>query len=99
MAKRDMAIVGYGETKVELRSGRSSYDLAGEVFEQILTSTGIDKSEIDGICLSETMSEPSSAFCPVYIAEMLGLVPSWTQVNGLGGASPIAGIARAASAI
>ncbi|WP_249137380.1 thiolase family protein [Bradyrhizobium tropiciagri] len=99
MGKRDIAIVGYGETKVELRSGRSSYDLAGEVFEQILDSTGVAKSEIDGICVSETMSETSNPFWPVFMAEMLGLVPTWTQVNGLGGASTIAGIARAASAI
>jgi len=99
MARRDIAIVGYGETKVELRSGRSSYDLAGEVFEQILNSTGIAKSEIDGICVSETMSETSNPFWPVYMAEMLGLAPAWTQVNGLGGASTIAGISRAASAI
>jgi hypothetical protein len=33
------------------------------------------------------------------MAEMLGLAPAWTQVNGLGGASTIAGVARAASAI
>src|SRR5260221_14316245 len=99
MARRDIAIVGYGETKVELRSGRSSYDLAGEVFEQILSSTGITKSEIDGICVSETMSETSNPFWPVYMAEMLGLAPAWTQVNGLGGASPIAGISPAASGI
>src|SRR6267378_488479 len=76
MARRDIAIVGYGETKVELRSGRSSYDLAGEVFEQILNSTGIAKSEIDGICVSETMSETSNPFWPVYMAEMLGLAPA-----------------------
>jgi acetyl-CoA acetyltransferase len=99
MAKRDIAIVGYGETKIELRSGRSSYDLAGEVFEQILVSTGVPKSEIDGLCVSETMSETSNPFWSVFVAEMLGLVPAWTQVNGLGGASTVAGIARAASAI
>lgn len=99
MAKRDIAIVGYGETKVELKGGRSSYDLAGEVLEQILNSTGVPKSEIDGICVSETMSETSNPFWAVFMSEMLGLVPTWTQVNGLGGASTIAGIARAASAI
>jgi acetyl-CoA acetyltransferase len=99
MAKRDIAIVGYGETKVELKGGRSSYDLAGEVLEQILNSTGVPKREIDGICVSETMSETSNPFWAVFMSEMLGLVPTWTQVNGLGGASTIAGIARAASAV
>ena len=99
MAKKDIAIVGYGETPVVLRGGRSSYDLAAEVLEQVLNQTGIDKSEIDGIAVSETMSETSNPFWAVFLAEHLGLQTSWTQINGLGGASTIAGIARAASAI
>src|SRR5690606_32357470 len=93
------AIVGYGETPVMLRGGRSSYELAGDVLAQVLASTGIDKSEIDGLCVAETMSETSNPFWAVFVAEMLGLVPRWTQVNGLGGASTIAGVARAAAAI
>ena len=57
MAKRkDIAVIGYGETKVTLKGGRSSYDLAGEVFEQILNQTGIDKNKIDGLSIAETMS-------------------------------------------
>lgn len=99
VGKRDISIVGYGETPVVLRGGRSSYDLAGDVFAQIIETTGIDKSEIDGICVSETMSETSNPFWAVYMAEMLGIESSWTQVNGLGGASTISGVARAASAI
>src|SRR5260370_25715990 len=99
MAKRDIAIVGYGETKVELRSGRSSYDLGGEEFEQILNSTGVAKSEIDGICVSATMSETSNPFWPVYMPEMLGLSPTWNQVNGLGGSSTIPAIFLTESAI
>lgn len=97
--KKDIAIVGYGETPVVARGGRSSYDLATEVLEQVLTQTGIDKSEIDGIAVSETMSETSNPFWAVFLAEHLGLQTNWTQVNGLGGASTIAGIARAAAAI
>jgi acetyl-CoA acetyltransferase len=99
VSKNDIAIVGYGETPVTMRGGRSSYDLAGDVFAQIIESTGIDKSEIDGICVSETMSETSNPFWAVFVAEMLGMSPEWCQVNGLGGASMIGGIARAASAI
>lgn len=96
---RDIAVIGYGETKITLRGGRSSYDLAGEVLDQILRQTGIDKSEIDGLAIGETMSETSNPFWGVYMCEMLGLSPGWMQVNGLGGASGIGGIARAASAI
>ena len=100
MAKRkDIAIVGYGETPIVLKGGRSSYELAAEVLEQVLNQTGIDKSEIDGIAVSETMSETSNPFWAVFLAEHLGLSTNWTQINGLGGASTIAGIARAAAAI
>ncbi len=96
---KDIAVIGYGETKITLRGGRSSYDLAGEVLEQILNQTGIDKSMIDGLLIGETMSETSNPFWGVYVCEHLGLSTTWTQVNGLGGASSTSGIARAASAI
>ena len=99
MSKRDIAIVGYGETPIKLRGGRSSFELAGDVFAEIIESTGIDKAEIDGICVSETMSETANPFWSVYMSDMLGLSPAWTQINGLGGASVIGGVARAASAI
>ncbi len=99
MKKRDIAIVGYGETPIRLRGGRSSYELAADVLDEIIRQTGIAKGEIDGICVSETMSETANPFWAVFMADMLGLSPAWTQVNGLGGASTIAGVARAASAI
>lgn len=97
--RKDIAIVGYAETPIVLRSKRSSYDLAAEAFEGALTSAGLEKTAIDGVCFAETMSETSNPFWAVYLCEHLGLSPSWTQVNGLGGASTIAGVARAAAAI
>jgi acetyl-CoA acetyltransferase len=97
--RKDIAVIGYGETKVTLRGGRSSYDLAGDVLHQILEQTDIDKNKIDGLSIAETMSETSNPFWGVYMCEMLGLSPSWMQLNGLGGASSIGGIARAAAAI
>jgi acetyl-CoA acetyltransferase len=96
---RDVAIVAYGETKIVLRSGRSAYELAGEVMEQILGRTGLDKSEIDGVCVTETLSQTENSFWPQYVCEMLGLSPTWLEVVALGGASPIGGVARAALAI
>jgi len=99
VSKRDIAIVAYAETPVTLRGGRSSYDLAGDVFAELLESSGVAKSEVDGLAIGETMSETSNPFWAVYMTEMLGLTPSWTQLNGLGGASGIGGVARAASAI
>jgi hypothetical protein len=76
---RGVAIVAYGETKIVLRSGRSaSYDLAGEVMDQILGRTGIDKSEIHGVCVTETLSQTENSFWPQYVCEMLGCRrPGW----------------------
>ncbi|WP_413797110.1 thiolase family protein [Streptomyces iranensis] len=96
---KDIAIIGFGETQVGLRTERSAYDLAAEVTEEVLESTGLDLADIDGLSIGETMSETANPFWAVYMSEHLGLSPSWLQLNGLGGASTIGGVARAASAI
>lgn len=97
--RKDIAVVGYGETKVTLRGGRNSYDLAADVLQEILEKTGIDKKEIDGVVVAETMSETGNPFWAMYMCEMLGLEPDWLHLSGLGGASSISGIANAASAV
>lgn len=96
---RDIAIIGFAETEVGLRTGRSAYDLAAEVVEEILGSTGLDLDDIDGLSVGETMSETANPFWAVYVCEQLGLSPTWLQLNGLGGASTIGGVARAGAAI
>jgi acetyl-CoA acetyltransferase len=96
---RDVAIVGYSETKIDVRTGRTSYELAGDALDAILTQTKIDKSEIDGLSVSETMSESANPFWAQYMADVLGLSPSWLELMGLGGVSSIGAVARAAMAI
>jgi acetyl-CoA acetyltransferase len=96
---RDVAIVGYAETKIDVRTGRTSYELAGSALDAILKSTTIDKSEIDGLAVSETMSESANPFWAQYMADMLGLSPTWLELMGLGGVSSIGGVARGAMAI
>jgi len=39
MPESDTVIVGYSETKVVFKSGRSAYDFAGEVFASLLERT------------------------------------------------------------
>ncbi len=99
MGKRDIVIAGYSETKIDFRTGRSAYDLAGEALAELLKSTGVDKSLIDGVSLSTALSELPNPFYPVYMCEALGLVPSWLNAGGIGGCSATGGVARAASAI
>lgn len=96
---KDIAIVGYAETKIGVRTGRSAYDLAGEAFAQLLERTGVEKSEVDGLNVAVALSESANPFFAVYMADALGLAPTWTQLGGIGGASSIGGVARAAGAI
>ncbi|MCA1396241.1 MULTISPECIES: thiolase family protein [Bradyrhizobium] len=96
---RDVAIVGYSETKIDVRTGRTSYELAGDALDEILVRTNVDKSEIDGLSVSETMSESANPFWAQYMADVLGISPSWLELMGLGGVSSIGGVARAAMAI
>lgn len=99
MKKRDIAIIGFAETKIELRSGRSVYDLAGEAMAGALVHAGIDKSEIDGMAVSSSFSDAGNPFYGPIISAYLGLELNWCQVSDLGGASATGNIARAAAAI
>lgn len=96
---KDVAIVGYAETKIDVGTGRNSYELAGDVLDEILQKAQIDRSEIDGLSVSETMSESANPFWAQYMVDVLGLTPTWLELMGLGGVSSIGGVARAAMAI
>ncbi len=96
---RDVVIAGYSETKIDVRTGRSAYDLGGEAFALLLQSTGIEKAAIDGLSVNASISEAPNPFFAVYMCEALGLTPGWINFSGLGGASSIAAVARAAAAI
>ncbi len=99
MNQRDIVIAGYAETKIDFKTGRSAYDLAGEALDQLLTRTGIDKGEIDGLSVTTALSEAQNPFFAVYMTEALGITPTWLNYGGMGGCSATGGIARAMSAI
>src|SRR5262249_23327295 len=52
MGLRDSAIVAYAETKVMEKSDRDVWVLSGEILEELLDKTGIDKNEIDGLVMA-----------------------------------------------
>ena len=56
MAKKDIAIVGYHETKIDVNTGRSPLDFAGEVLDGLLGQTGLEKDAIDGFAVCSAMS-------------------------------------------
>ena len=99
MAKSDIVIAAYSETPVRFKSGRSAYDLAGEAFAQLVERSGVAKSEIDGLSVTVPLSECSNPFFAVYMAEALGISPTWMNYGGTGGCSATGGVARAMSAI
>jgi acetyl-CoA acetyltransferase len=99
MAQRDIAIIGFSETPIVLRSGRSQYDLAGEAMAGALKHAGIDKSEIDGMAVSSCFSDAANPFYGPILSAYLGLELNWCQVTDLGGASASGNVARAAAAI
>jgi len=96
---RNIGIAAYAETKIVMASGRSSYDMAAEVLESILEKTGFEPGEIDGLAVAETMSDTANPFWAAYMADMLGLSPTWLELLGLGGVSAVGGVARAVAAI
>jgi acetyl-CoA acetyltransferase len=95
----DVVVVGCAETKIAVASGRSVYDLAGEAMSSALEDASIDKSEIDGFVVTMSTSEAGNPFWSNIIADYLGLELDFCQGMDVGGASFVAGVARAALAI
>ncbi|HEX4328606.1 MAG TPA: thiolase family protein [Burkholderiales bacterium] len=99
LRQRDIAIIGYAETKLTRRSGRSVLELAGEVLRSLTERTGIEAERIDGLATTQAWSEAGNPFYTSSLAEGLGLSLTWSQVTDIGGASPVGNVARAAAAI
>jgi len=99
LSDRGIAIVGYAETKLVRRSGRTALSLAGEAVDRLLERTGVERSRIDGFATTLAMSEGGNPFYSNLLAEGLGLSVTWCQATEIGGASSGGNIARAAAAI
>lgn len=99
LARRDLAIVGYAETKLVRRSGRSALSLAGEAVNALLARTGIQRDQIDGFATTLAMSEGGNPFYSSLMAEGLGLSVTWCQATDIGGASSGGNLIRAGMAI
>lgn len=99
MALRDSAIVGFAETKIVTRGEEDVWSLGADILEQILDRTGYEKGEIDGLCLSASMTGASNPFWAQTTADQLGLELDFCQSVDIGGCSPSATVARAAAAL
>jgi acetyl-CoA acetyltransferase len=92
-------IVGFAETPYTVASGRSVFDLAGDAHAQLLESTGLGNDAIDGMVVCGSTTEAGNPFWSAYFSDALGLELDFCQGMDLGGASFIAGVARAALAV
>lgn len=99
MALRDAAIIGYAETKIVKPSERDVWELGAEVLDTLLSRTGVEKQEIDGLILSSSLTGAANAFWSQMTAEYLGLELDFSQTLDIGGCAPLGAIARAAAAI
>lgn len=99
MALNDAAIVGYAETKIEARCGRDVWELGAEILESLLETTGIEKSEIDGLIVNGSMTGAGNCFWSQTTADYLGLQLDFCQSSDLGGCSAAGAVARAAAAL
>jgi acetyl-CoA acetyltransferase len=100
MSLRDNAIVAYAETKVMEKSDRDVWVLSGEILEQLLDKTGIDKAEIDGLVMAGlTGTGAANPFWAQTTADVLGLEVGFCEQVHTGGCSAAGCVARAAAAI
>ncbi len=100
MSLRDNAIVAYAETKVMEKSDRDVWVLSGEILEELLDKTGIDKAEIDGLVIAGLSSTGAgNLFWAQTTADQLGLELGFCEQVHIGGCSAAGCVARAAAAI
>src|ERR1700751_1150427 len=100
MGLRDNAIVAYAETKVMEKSDRNVWVLAGEILEELLDKTGIDKNEVDGLVMAGlTGTGAGNPFWAQTTADVLGLEVGFCERAPPGGCSATGCVARAAAAI
>src|SRR6185369_17795845 len=99
LRERGISIIGHASTKLVRRGGRTVAELAAEVLQALVQRTGVERERIDGLATTMAWSEAGNPFWSGSLAEDLGLGLTWSQATDLGGASPVANIARAAAAI
>jgi acetyl-CoA acetyltransferase len=95
-AKTEVGIVGYGQSPYYKRTDRSLISLLAETSRLALESSGLQKSDIDGISVCSFVLAPDNA---VTLAEQFGLPVSWAYSGTAGGAGPVAAVLNAVRAI
>jgi len=77
-------------------STRTAHWFIGQALDALVKTSGIAKSDIDGLCLSSFSLAPDTA---VGVTQHLGLSPRWLDHIPTGGASGVMSLRRAARAV
>jgi len=99
MLTSDIVISGYAETRNVFRSGRSAYDLAADVLDEIVRKYSIVPADIDGLAVTAALSEGSNPFHAAYLSDTLGLQLDWLGTGTTGGCAMLCAVSAAASAL
>jgi acetyl-CoA acetyltransferase len=92
------AIVGVGESQFGRRLGRSGMSLQLEAIKRAVADAGLDKSQVDGLIVRPSHSEPQFNYSAV-LAGRLGLEPTYFTDVALSGASSTSMIMDAVAAL
>ncbi len=96
MKSDDVGLIGYGSSVYEKGCSQPTFGYLADAAAACLASSGLAKSDIDGLALSSFMAPPDNA---VTLAEYLGLELAWAHVFTAGGAGPAATIMDAVRAV
>ena len=85
----DIALVAPVTIPYQRYSIKSAHWWISRLLASLLQSSGLDKSTIDGACISSFLLAPDTA---VGLMQHIGLTPRWLDHIPMGGASGVVGL-------
>ena len=98
MLRGSVAIVGLGETPVGALPDQGSTELSAEAARLALADAGLRKQDVDGLITCNPWVEPHLYHAEMF-SEYMQIFPRFCMTLNAGGATTVASIMRAASAI
>ena len=88
MSTSDIVIAGYSESRIDSRTGRSAYDLAGEAIAALLERTGVEKAAVDGLSVTMALSEAPNPNAAAAFVELVRSPEALAVLTKAGFAEP-----------
>jgi len=93
-----IAIVGVGETEVGALRGRGATEICADASRRALADAGLEKSDLDGLVTCNTWVE-SHLYHAEMFSEYIQVFPRYSMTINAGGATSLAALHHAGSAI